>query len=92
MRRSNLSNCCCVMGGRTALRGLWDEVECVGRWGCDTSEFVIDAIRCKGDNDDDTSMAALAALMAAAMSSAADVGGKMGDWIGLLPKGDSGEA
>lgn len=36
------------MGGRTALSGLW--LKCGEGRGCDTSEFVIEAIRCSGES------------------------------------------
>lgn len=52
LRLLNWSNCCCVMGGRTALRGLWAGLWWDGVLGVEMSELVIEAMRCRGLAED----------------------------------------
>ena len=52
LRLLNWSNCCCVMGGRTALRGLWEGLWWDGVLGVEMSELVMEAMRCRGLAED----------------------------------------
>ena len=44
-----MSNCCCVMGGSTAFMGFCERPWAPPRGGPVTREFVMEAIRCRGD-------------------------------------------
>lgn len=47
-RLLNWSNCCWVIGGKTAFNGRWDGEWWCGVDGCEISAFVIEAILCSG--------------------------------------------
>lgn len=48
LRLLYISNCCWVMGGKTALSGRCGDEWCDGTGDWDISELVIDAMRCSG--------------------------------------------
>lgn len=48
LRLLNWSNCCCVIGGKTALRGRWEGEWWCGADGWEMRALVMEAILCKG--------------------------------------------
>lgn len=70
LRLLYMSNCCCVIGGRTAFNGRCGDEWCDGTGDCDINELVIEAIRCNG-------------LAATENSSVGVTGGRMELPIGL---------
>ena len=81
LRCWNLSNCCCVIGGRHGLLGRLPPcapAPMPGRCGWDTREFVMEAMRCRGDREVPLTPPPPAPPAAAAAATAAATAGSGG--------------